>query len=362
MKERTSRKMSKLPRIIVDPTKLLRNYQTIRRHCARAGVDLTMAVKGLAGDKTLIEFLIDAGLDDLGDSRLENLKGFQRYSGLKKMHLRLPSLSLVKDTVRFADISLNSEWATLEALDFYAGQQSRRHGVMLMVDLGDLREGVSESALPELAGKCRDLHHLEVAGLGVNFSCFAGVMPTPELLTKLVKLASRLREEFHLPIRQVSGGNSSSLPLLYENALPAGVNHLRIGEGILLGRETLTGNRLPDLSPDVFLVEAEVIQVQWKPAKPAGEVGRDAFGRIPLFLELEPGIRLLLNLGEQDTPLTGLTPRESGLTVLGGSSDYMVVASDRQLKVGQTVRFAPNYWSMLSLMSSGYVTKEYREF
>jgi predicted amino acid racemase len=351
--------MSKLPRVIIDPAKLIHNYRAVRRNCARAGVGLTMVVKGLAGDKTLLKFLIDAGLDDLGDSRLENLKGLQHYAGLKKMKLRLPSPNRVIETVRYADISLNSEWSTLEALNFYAGQQSRRHGVLLMADLGDLREGVFMPELLKLAGNCRGLTHLDVVGVGTNFSCFAGLKPTPELLTKLAGLAQQLREEFRLPIRLVSGGNSSSLPLVYEKTLPAGINHLRIGEGILLGRETLSGGRLPDLFPDVFMAEAEVIQVQWKPTQPWGETGWDAFGRVPAFPKLEPGIRLLLNLGEQDTPLTGLTPLEPGLTVLGGSSDYMVAAADRPLKVGQTVRFLPNYWSMLALMSSRYVAKEY---
>ena len=351
--------MSKLPRIIVDPAKLIHNYRTVRRNCDRAGVDLTMAVKGLAGDETILKSLIDAGLNDLGDSRLENLKRLRQYSGLKRMKLRLPSPSRVDETVSHTEISLNSEWSTLEALDFYAGRQSRRHGVLLMVDLGDLREGVAPPELLKLAGNCRGLNNLDVVGVGTNFSCFAGLKPTPELLAKLARLAQQLRDEFRLPIRYVSGGNSSSLPLLYEKTLPAGVNHLRIGEGILLGRETLRGRRLPDLFPDAFLVEAEVIQVQWKAAQPCGETGWDAFGRVPVFPKLEPGIRLLLNLGEQDTPLTGLTPLEPGLTVLGGSSDYMVVAAAGPVKVGRTVRFLPNYWSMLALMSSPYVTKEY---
>jgi len=137
---------------------------------------------------------------------------------------------------------------------------------------------------------------------------------------------------------------------------------LRIGEAILLGRETLHGTILPDLFSDAFCVEAEILQVQWKPGKPYGPVGRDAFGRIPDFSELDAGVRLLINLGEQDSPAAGLRPLEPGVKVLGGNSDYLVLAGEGRFQVGQTIRFLPDYRSLLALMSSRYVVKEYREF
>ncbi|HBE79986.1 MAG TPA: alanine racemase, partial [Firmicutes bacterium] len=178
-------------------------------------------------------------------------------------------------------------------------------------------------------------------------------------LDKLVTLANIIEAELGVTLDYISGGNSSSLPLLYSGTLPTGINHLRIGEGMLLGRETLTGNLLPDLFRDAFVVEAEIIQAQWKPAEPDGETGLDAFGRKPELPKVEPGIRLLVNLGHQDTPLSGLAPLDPGLTVLGGSSDYLVMAAKDRLKVGQVVRFLPNYWSLLGLMTSPYVEKVY---
>jgi predicted amino acid racemase len=353
-------KLGKLPRLLIDLVKLEHNYQTLRQRCRTAGVALTVVVKGLAGQLKAVDCLASAGLSRLGDSRLENMTDYQSYPGMEKQLLRLPTPETASLTVELTDLSLNAEPATLAALDTAAVR--RRHQVLLMVDLGDLREGVLPADLPKLAKECRKLRHLTVAGLGTNFSCFAGAAPTLEALAQLVEWAERLRTEFGLPIQWVSGGNSSSLPLLYNQSLPPGINHLRIGEGILLGRETLRGTILPDLYPDVFTVEAEVLQVQTKPTKPWGLIGRDAFGRKPLFPDIQPGLRLLLGVGEQDTSLSGLTSLEPGLKVLGGSGDYLVVASERRFRVGQTVRFAPNYWSLLGLMSSRYVTKEYREF
>lgn len=349
-----------MPRVLIDLAKLVHNYQTLKRRCKLASIRINAVVKGVAGADPVVAALREAGMEEVGDSRLENLVRYQNFPGLTKVKLRLPSLQTAAATVTLSNISLNTELATLQALNHCAGEQNRPHQVILMLDQGDLREGVSEVSLLGLASGCRSLSHLEVVGLGTNFSCFAGVMPTPQALSRLVELAGQLRSEFGLPIRLVSGGNSSSLPLLYNGTLPAGINHLRIGEGILLGRETLQGAPLPDLVGDAFVVEAEVIQVQWKAAQPTGKVGFDAFGRIPNLPEGDAGIRLLLNLGEQDTPLTGLQPLDPGLKVLGGSSDYLVLASEQSYRVGQTVRFLPNYWSLLSLMSSRYVSKEYR--
>jgi ornithine racemase len=347
--------MSKLPRVLINLSKVIHNFQKINERCFERGINLTGVVKGVAGDSRIIHAMIDAGLTEIGDSRLENLAQIKDNRRVQKMLLRLPALSRMDEVVGFSDISLNAEMVALEKLN----QLSKGHQVFLMVDLGDRREGVLEDDLAKLAAFCRTLKNIQVMGLGANFSCFAGVKPTVTKLAHLAALGDFLKSEIGLPIQYISGGNSSSLPLLYSGELPAGVNHLRIGEGILLGRETLNGSILPDLFHDAFVVEAEIIQAQWKPAAPDGEQGLDAFGRKPDLPELESGRRLLLNLGHQDTPLTGLTSFDPDLTVLGGSSDYMVMAAVKDLQVGQVIQFLPNYWSLLALMTSPYVVKVY---
>ncbi len=344
-----------LPRIVIDIPKIVHNFQSIQGQCLRCGIALTGVVKGVAGDFKIVEALVAAGLTELGDSRIENLERYSVFRGVNQVLLRLPGISKLEKVIRYADSSLNSEQETIAALD----RIGEPHRILLMVDLGDRREGVMESEITELARFCQGLKNTDVMGVGANFSCFAGVKPTPEKLKALVEIAALLKEEFHLPVRYISGGNSSSLPLLYSGSLVSGINHLRIGEGILLGRETLTGQLLPDLFPDAFVVEAEVLQARWKPALAEGEIGWDAFGRRPEFPEVGDGYRLLLNLGQQDTALSGLVPLEPGVQILGGSSDYLVLASREQMRVGTTIRFLPNYWSLLALMTSPYVTKHY---
>lgn len=344
-----------LPRILINIPKIVHNFERLEEQCRRSGVALTGVVKGIAGDFRIVEALVAAGLKELGDSRIENLERYSVLPGLNRVLLRLPSISKLEKVVRFADISLNSELETIAALD----EMGNHHRIMLMVDLGDRREGVLENEIIELARFCGKLKHTYVIGVGANFSCFAGVKPTTEKLTTLIEIAALLKEEFHLPIQYVSGGNSSSLPLLYSHTLPAGINHLRVGEGILLGRETLTGEILPDMFSDAFIVEAEVLQSRWKPALADGEIGRDAFGRKPEKPDVLDGYRLLVNLGQQDTALSGLTSLEPGIKILGGSSDYLVLASRERFKVGAAIRFLPSYWGLLALMTSPYVEKYY---
>lgn len=344
-----------LPRVVINLAKLVHNFQSIQQLCQRRGVTLTAVVKGVAGDIKIVEALVDAGLKELGDSRVENLERYQVFPQVKRVLLRLPGISGLERLVRSAEISLNAERDTIAAID----RLGVRHRIFLMVDLGDRREGILERDIVAMARFCRGLKHTDVIGVGANFSCFAGVQPEPEKLAALVSIAAVLKEEFHLPIEYVSGGNSSSLPLLYAGTLVPGINHLRIGEGILLGRETLNGQLLPDLFHDAFLVEAEVLQSLWKPARADGKIGRDAFGRIPQLPEAKDGFRLLINLGQQDTPLSGLTPVDRGIQILGGSSDYLVLASEEKVPVGSVLRFTPNYWGLLALMTSPYVRKYY---
>lgn len=344
-----------LPRIIIDLPKLVHNFQSIQKLCRSRGVALTGVVKGVAGDYKIVEALVAAGLKELGDSRIENLERYSAFPGVNRVLLRLPGINGIPRAVRSAEISLNAEPETIAAIDRAGG----RHRIFLMVDLGDRREGILEREIPAVARFCQGLNHTEVIGVGANFSCFAGVKPGPEKLAALVSIAKLFKEEFQLPIQYVSGGNSSSLPMLYSGALVPGINHLRIGEGILLGRETLTGQVLPDLYSDAFLVEAEVLQSRWKPARADGEIGRDAFGRRPELPQIEDGVRLLINLGQQDTPLSGIVPLKPGIRLLGGSSDYFVLASERHFRVGSILRFQLNYWGLLALMTSPYVQKCY---
>lgn len=351
--------MNNTPRVLIHPAKLIDNYRTIQRRCSQAGIEITAVVKGVAGDRRIIQTFVDNGITDLGDSRIDNLRFLIGDHRVCPTLLRLPAISGLDDVLQYTRRSLNAEIEVLRLLNQRASAVRIIHEVMLMVDLGDLREGVDPADLGRLAKECQTLTSLRVTGIGTNFSCFAGVPPSEGKLKQLVELGRLLRDEYGFPIQWISGGNSSSLPLVYNGTIPSGINHLRIGEGILLGKETLYGKRLPDLHPDAFIVEAEVLQSQIKRNRPEGETGRNAFGQTAVIPDVEAGYRVLLNIGAQDAALNGLTPLDPGITILGGSSDYLVAASRERLPVGTRLQFIPDYWSLLSTMSTAYIRKEY---
>ena len=99
-------------------------------------------VKGATGIAECIEVFAKGGATQIASSRLEQLETAKKLdTGLPLMLIRIPMMSEAADAVRLADISLNSEITVLRELDRQAGIAGKRHGVILMADLGDLREG-----------------------------------------------------------------------------------------------------------------------------------------------------------------------------------------------------------------------------
>ena len=121
------------------------------------------------------------------------------------------------------------------------------------------------------------LPHLEVAGLGTNLACFGGVIPTREKMEMLVTLRDECRSATGHPLELVSGGNSANLPLLASGEMPAGINNLRIGEAIILGRNVLDRSPWPGTRQDTVELVGGIIELQRKPSVPIGRTGQDAF-------------------------------------------------------------------------------------
>lgn len=145
--------------------------------------------------------------------------------------------------------------------------------------------------------------------------------------------------------------------------MPVGINQLRVGEAALLGRDTSGRSRLEGLHRDAFLLRAEVIEVNAKPSVPRGLLGLDAFGAAPEFVDRGTRRRAILALGKADVPPGGLEPVEPGLSILGASSDHMIVDVHdlpRAPRTGEAVEFRLLYPGLLALAHSAYITKHYR--
>lgn len=70
----------------------------------------------------------------------------------------------IDDTVQLADISLNSSLTTMTALSEAAVRAGTRHGVIVMVDVGDLREGVWPDHLVDVVSSAAALPGIDVKG------------------------------------------------------------------------------------------------------------------------------------------------------------------------------------------------------
>lgn len=351
------------PRLTIDLDKIERNTRVITSLCRAHGITVSGVTKGVCGHPEVAQAMRRGGVESISDSRLENLRRL-RAGGVKGSLelIRLPALSEVGEVVEWADLSLNSELPVVRALSRAASGAGRVHGVVLMVELGDLREGMKPEDLQPVAKEVLGLPGLRLAGIGANLGCFAGVVPNRENTARLVELADRVGNSLGVELERISAFNSSGLELIASGMAPAGPNHARLGESLLLGRETTCRKAWPGTCQDAFLLTAEVLELQSKPSQPVGECAEDAFGRRPVFADRGELRRALLNVGREDVDVDGIVPRDPRLAVLGASSGYLVVdvsAAESAIQVGSEVSFEPSYGALLRAMTSEYVKKRF---
>lgn len=349
--------MRQYPQLEFDLALLRSNADAVISRCRGMGIRVCGVIKGVDGLPEAARVLRAAGAAELGTSRLEQVARC-RAAGVPGpwLLIRIPGLTELPDVVALCETSLQSEWPTLLALEEECLRQNKIHRVIVMTDLGDLREGFWDKK--ELVDVCerveRDLPHVQLAGIGVNLTCYGSTKPTPEKMNELVGLARQVEQRIGRKLEIVSGGATSSFTLVHWGTMPAGVNHLRIGEAILLGKDLQVDWGIRDmdyLRMDALTLRAEVVEVKDKPTYPIGEFAIDAFGRKPVYEDRGIRRRAILALGRADVgELESLIPREPGLTVIGGSSDHCIVDVEdcpRRLQVGDIVEFSLCYSHML---------------
>jgi ornithine racemase len=345
--------------LTVDLAKVEHNARAVVDLCAAHGVDVTGVTKGVCGEPEVARAMLRGGVVSIGESRLENVRRL-RAGGVDApvLLLRIPSLSQASDVVEFTGTSCNAELSAVDGLAAAALDAGVEHGVIVMVDIGDLREGVWPDQLVTFARHVHDRAGLRLAGVGANLACFGGVIPSAANMGLLGELVEEVEDELGEPVGMVSGGNSSALPLVAAGDMPDRVNHLRIGEAILLGRETVGRTAWPGTVQDAVVLHSEVLELGFKPSMPIGPRGQDAMGHTPAFTDRGWRHHALVNLGTVDTDTGGLTPVDPRLCVLGASSDYLVLdvsGARGELQVGDPVSFLPGYGAMVRAASSPYV-------
>jgi ornithine racemase len=348
------------PEIVIDQAKLAHNTRIVCKKAAEQGIKISGVTKACLADEHVAKAMVMGGVAELADSRLENLHKLRALNlGIPLTLLRIPGLSQVKNTVELADTSLNSQHEVISALGTEARHLGKVHNVILMVDLGDLREGVLPKEVIPLAREINRIKGINLRGLGVNLACYGGVIPTGENLSQLVDLARIVEQGIGEQLEVISGGNSSGLGLLFRGQIPKGITNLRIGEGILLGRETINREIIENTYQDAFALRAEVVEVQVKPSRPHGIISQNAFGQVPDFEDRGPMVRAIVALGRQDVPAEGIYPMDSKLRILGASSDHLLIDASRKpgITVGDIVPFGLTYGGLLGAMTSPFVNK-----
>jgi predicted amino acid racemase len=352
-------------RIEVDCERIRRNTGAVVQLCAPYGIEVVGATKACCGHPDVARAMLAGGAKMLAESRLRNVRRL-RAAGLDAdiMMLRLPPLSQVDEVVRLTQVSLNSQAETVRALSRAARAQGVTHRVILMVETGDRREGVMPDKALETARYMARLPNIDLVGVGTNLTCIAGVLPTVENTHLLIEVADEIERSLGVSFQSISAGNSASLALILRNEMPARATQLRVGGAILIGEVDSTGD-WPDALPhkDAFVVAAEVIEVETKPSNPEGHVAPNAFGDTPRWPDLGPRRRAILALGRQDLQIESLLPQQPGITILGASSDHLVLDvtdADPPVRLGDELTFRPLYGAIATGMASSTATQVVR--
>ncbi len=350
-----------LPCLFVDLPVVRANAQAMVELCEASGIHPVGITKLACGAPEVAEAFVEGGIRVVGDSRVNNLAKFKDLP-VEKLLLRIPSVSNALDTVRYADVSLNSEPHTVRALSAAAVALGRTHKVIVMHDLGDLREGCfSADDTVALARLVTELPGLTLEGLGTNLACYGGVEPTTDNQQQLVDIAHRIECELGVKLQVVSGASSAALPLLLRGGMPEGVNQLRLGASLLMGIG-LNDDPIPGTSQDTMRLGVEIVELKEKPSVPVNSTALDAFGNKPVFEDFGIRKRAICAIGKQDVNFDDLIPQDKAVRIIGGSSDHLILDvtdSDLDYQVGDTVYFALSYGGALQCMTSEYVRKEY---
>jgi predicted amino acid racemase len=350
--------MMSAPRLEIDLRKIHHNARTLVERLDKRGISVTGITKATLGSAEIATTLLEAGVKRLGDSRIENIEAMRPALGAAEMTLiRSPMLSQAKRVVMSAEVSCNTEIEVIKKLSLEAQKAGLTHGVILMVELGDLREGIMPEDVTDTVRETLTLPNIVFKGIGTNLACRSGVSPDSRNMTMLSELADSVEATLGLSIDIVSGGNSANLEWALSGAEIGRINDLRLGEAILLGCETLHRQPIDGLHTDAITLCAEVIEAKVKPTKPSGTIAQTAFGVAPPVTDRGLVTQAILAVGQQDIDPSGLRA-PTGINVLGASSDHLILESEElKLAVGTEVTFQLNYSALVRAMTSPFIGK-----
>jgi ornithine racemase len=357
-------KQSVMAFINLNRTKLRENYLYLDDLFSKNNIKWAVVTKLLCGNRDYINEVIQLGVRQICDSRVTNLKVVKSLApDVETVYIKPPAKRSIPNIVEFADISFNTELDTIRMLSAEAVRQTKVHKVIIMVELGELREGVMRDDLMTFYSGVFQLPNIEVIGIGSNLSCLYGVLPNEDKLIQLSLYKQLIEARFNVSIPYVTGGSSVTIPMLLQNQLPSGINHFRVGDTLFLASDVYNNTVFPFIHSDVLRLFAEIIEISKKPMTPSGALGHNVEGHTYDFSHVDPDVtsyRALVDIGILDVEVSHITPVDASLEIVGASSDMVVIdmhENPRQYKVGQLVEFKLDYMGALRLLNSRYIEK-----
>ena len=352
---------SSTPRIEISLSQIRENTRILSDLYLEKGISLMGVTKAVLGEPSVAKAMIEGGVKFIADSRIKNILKMKNAGISIPFVLLCTPLSQAESIVQNVDISLNTEIETIKSLSHHAKIQNKTHQVIIMVELGDLREGVMLCDLSQFIQETLSLPNIKIIGIGSNLACYGGVKPDNKNMRELSEHVDLLEKEFQIELEIISGGNSANYEWFKSAKNVGRINNLRLGESILLGCETLGRKVIPGLHMSAFQLIAEVIESKKKPSLPSGEICQDAFGNVPDFLDRGIRQRAIIALGRQDIPVSSLKSIDQ-LKIIGSSSDHIILdGENHNLEVGDEVRFSFDYSGLLATMTSPFVIKQFTD-
>lgn len=346
--------------------KLKTNYQFLKKLFEQEGIEWAIVTKLLCGVPTLVQEVLDLGIKEVCDARLSNLVTIKELAGdqVQTVYIKPAAKDIIPDLVRYADVSFNSEFETIRLISEEAHKQNKRHKIIIMIELGDLREGIMGEDLMSFYESVFKLPNIEIVGIGANLNCLHGVMPSPDKLIQLSLYKQMIEIKFNRKIPWVTGGTSVVIPLLMTHQLPKGINHFRVGETLYFGTDIVHNTIIEGMESEVITLYAQIIEITEKPMMPTGELDLNPQGEsfeIDESLYGKTSHRAILDLGSLDISAEYLIPKKDDeIEFVGSSSDMLVIDihnNERGYKIGDFIPFDLKYMGALTLFNSDYIEK-----
>ncbi|HLW41570.1 MAG TPA: alanine racemase [Flavobacterium sp.] len=343
------------------------NFERLNYFFKSKDIQWSVVTKMLCGNELFLKEVLMLHPKQVCDSRVSNLKAIKKINpNIETIYIKPTPKRSVKSVVKFADISMNTDIDTIKALSAEAQKQNKIHKIIIMIELGELREGVMREDFIAFYDKVFQLKNIEVVGIGANLSCLYGVLPSTDKLIQLSLYKQLIEAKFNKKIRYVSGGSSVTIPLIFNKQLPESINHFRVGETLFQGTDVYKDKPSRLLKQDVFTLKAEIIELIEKPKIPEGDFGSNMEGKTFEFDNKEIGktsFRAILDLGILDVDKAHIFPKDKNIQFFGASSDMIIVdlqANANEYKVGDYLEFSLNYMGALRAMNSSYIEKVVR--